>query len=109
MEAHWEYDFRDAQSSAIESAFAISMDDCQMNVIKNEEYLYVHSTSLPALFFDLRHDPCASHNVIGDSKYSSRVLDFSQRLLSWRMHNDERVLTGYLVSREEIFQRQNNI
>lgn len=102
---HWEYDFRDTTSSAIESALGIPNDDCQMNVIKNNDYMYVHFTRLPSLFFDLRAGHDVNRNVIDEPRYASRVLDFSQRLLSWRMHNDERVLTGYTVSREEVTQR----
>ena len=104
-EVHWEYDFRDTQSTHIEKALGVSMDDCQMNVIKNDKYMYVHFTNLPALFFDLQCDPNAANNVIDEPQYVHDVLNLSQRLLSWRMHNDERVLTGYTVSREGVFHR----
>ncbi len=104
-EAHWEYDFREVKNSTLENTLDIEMDDCQLNVISTDEYRYVHFTSLPALFFDLRNDPAGQCNVIDKPEYASKVLEISQRLLSWRMHNDERSLTGYSVSREEVYHR----
>jgi len=103
--AHWEYDFRDVRDLSLETNLDIEMDDCQLNVISNNEYRYVHFTNLAPMFFDLRNDPIGQLNVIDNPKYTTKVLEFAQQLLSWRMHNDERLLTGYSVSREDIYHR----
>ena len=79
--------------------------ECQLNVIRSSHYKYIHFTSLPPLFFDLQDDPEERHNLANDPRYHSQVLDMSQKMLSWRMLNDERALTGINVSRENIFTR----
>ena len=104
-EVHWEYDFRDIRSLELEQSLGIKMADCQLNVICDNDYMYVHFTSLPALFFDLGKDPKTQNNVIDKPEYSSLVLNYSQKLLSWRMQNDERELTGYSISRDDIYYR----
>lgn len=105
-EVYWEYDFHDTQSPLLEQSMGLEMNDCKLNALYNENYLYVHFASLPNLFFDLKKDPEAHNNVIERPEYAGHVLEFTQRLLSWRMKNDERILTGYSISRESIYQRQ---
>ena len=100
--AHWEYDFRDPAEPALAAQLGISAEQCQMNVIYDAQFLYVHFTALPALLFDLQQDPQAAQNVIDQPEYAATALAYAQRLLSWRMGNDERTLTGYSVSREGI-------
>ncbi len=105
QEVHWEYDFRDVKSDHIERAMGIDMDDCQLNVIRDNDYMYVHFTNNPPLLFDLRKDPHTVRNVIDQPEYAATALAYSQKLLSWRMHNDERLLTAYVVSRDGIYHR----
>ena len=104
-EAHWEFDFRDVTSDRLENVLGITMDQCQMNTIRDSRYKYVHFTNLPAMFFDLGNDPCERHNLIDDPRYTEAVLALSQKMLSWRMGNDERTLTGTKVSEERIYRR----
>lgn len=104
-EVHWEYDFRDIRSPELELSLGIKIADSQLNVISDDDYMYVHFTSLPALFFDLGKDPKTQNNVIEKPEYQQLVLTYAQRLLSWRMHNDESKLTGCSVSRDDIFYR----
>ena len=104
-EVHWEYDFRDVENAIPENILGITMDECQMNVIRDQRYKYVHFAGLPALFFDLKNDPGEMNNLIDDPAYASEVLRLMQRMISWRMRNDERTLTNINVSREKIFQR----
>lgn len=105
QEAHWEYEFYDVKSKTVESSLGLTMQDCKLNVIQSDRYMYVHFAALPPLFFDLSIDPKTNNNVINLPQYSDKVLEFSQRLLTWRMQNDERTLTGYSVSQAEIYHR----
>jgi arylsulfatase A-like enzyme len=91
--AHWEFDFRDVADDAAEKALGLSMDRCAINVIRDAQFKYVHFAGLPPLFFDLARDPGEFENLAGDPAWRDRVLDFAQRLLSWRMSHDERALT----------------
>ena len=103
---HWEYDFRDVENPVIEQQLGIEMDQCQMNVIRDDRYKYVHFTNLPPLFFDLKNDPAELNNLADDPNYAKEVLRLSQAMLSWRMNNDERTLTHINVSRDGIHYRQ---
>ncbi len=92
-EAHYELDFRHVVRQRAESALGLRSDECVMNVIRDERAKYVHFTSLPPLFFDLETDSAELENRIDDPAYATQVLEYAQRMLSWRMSNDERVLT----------------
>lgn len=92
-EAHWEFDFRDPADDAAEKALGLTLHQCTMNIVRDERFKYVHFTKLPPLLFDLQADPGEFTNLAGDSRYVSVMLEYAQKLLSWRMNHDEQVLT----------------
>jgi arylsulfatase A-like enzyme len=92
-EAHWEFDFRDPADDAAEKALGLTMHQCSMNIIRDERFKYVHFTKLPPLLFDLEKDPGEFVNRANDPHYVSVMLEYAQKLLSWRMNHDEQVLT----------------
>jgi arylsulfatase A-like enzyme len=94
-EVHWEYDFRDVRDVSVETALGLAMDQCAMAVIRDDDYKYVHFQGLPPLFFDRHDDPGEFIDRSGDPAYASRVRDYAQKMLSWRMANDDRTLTGF--------------
>ena len=51
-------------------------------------------TALLPLLFDLESDPDDLHDLAGDPAHVTTVLDYAQKMLSWRMAHDERTLTG---------------
>jgi arylsulfatase A-like enzyme len=67
-------------------------------VIRDERYKYVHFTTLPALFFDLEEDPAELRNLADDPAYQSLVLEYAQKMLSWRMAHDERRLANTVLT-----------
>ena len=97
-EAHWEFDFRNPGNDAVERALGLTMHQCTMNIIRSERYKYVHFTKLPPLFFDLEKDPGEFVNLAGDPAYIPLVLEYAQKLLSWRMNHDEQTLTHIVLS-----------
>lgn len=97
-EVHWEYDFREILKPTVEEALGIGQHQCALNVIRDENYKYVHFTALPPLFFDLRADPDEFHNRAQEPKYRGRVLEYAQKLISWRMNHDDRALTETYLS-----------
>jgi arylsulfatase A-like enzyme len=99
-EAHWEFDFRDVPGGAPEQALGLRLDECCLNVIRDGDYKYVHFAALPPLLFDLRKDPDELHNLADDARHAPVMLRYAQKLLSWRMANDERTLTGVLLTRD---------
>ena len=74
------------------------MHQCTMNIIRGERYKYVHFTNLPPLFFDLQKDPSEFTNLANDASYAPQVLEYAQKLLSWRMNHDEQTLTHIMLS-----------
>lgn len=96
--AHWEYDFQDVADPTMEWALGIKMDQAGLAVIRDGRYKYVHFAGLPALFFDHDSDPHEYTNRADDPAYTLRVLDYAQKMLSWRMVNDDRTLTGIKVT-----------
>ena len=97
-EVHWEYDYRDVLDGGAETDLGLAMDQCNLAVIRDEDYKYVHFQGLPPLFFDRRDDPAELIDRAGDPAYASLVRDYAQKMLTWRMANDDRTLTGIQLS-----------
>ncbi len=96
-EVHFELDLRDPASEFLEQMYGISLEECSLAVLRDEHGKYVQFAAphvFPAIFFDLDRDPDQLHNVAADPAYAARVLDYAQRMLSWRMRHAERTLTG---------------
>jgi arylsulfatase A-like enzyme len=64
-----------------------------MNIVRDDNYKYVHFTKLPPLLFDLKKDPGEFVNCAVDARYLPVVLQYAQKLLSWRMNHDEHALS----------------
>lgn len=104
-EVHWEYDFRYSGYLPPVKGPGIDLDECSLNVIRDEHYKYVHFAAMPQLLFDLKKDPEELHNLAEDSTYTAIVLKYAQKMLSWRMANDERTLTYMLVGPKGVVKR----
>ncbi len=61
-------------------------------------YKHVHFTALPALFFDLEEDPAELRNLADDPANRDLVLEYAQKMLSWRMAHDERGLANTFLA-----------
>lgn len=92
-DAHWEFDFRDIEHGAAEAALGLRSDQCSLAVLRDDAYKYVHFTGLPPLLFDMRRDPFEAANLAADRAYAPVLLDYAQRMLSWRMEHAEHVLS----------------
>lgn len=92
-EAHWEFDFRDPADDTAERRLNLTLHQCTMNIIRDGRFKYVHFTKLPPLLFDLENDPGEFVNRASDPRYLPIVLEYAQKLLSWRMNHDEHALT----------------
>ncbi len=105
-EAHWEYDFRSVKDGlATEQKLDISLNQCNLNVIRDHDYKYVHFANLPPLLFDLKNDSAELNNLAADPSYASTVLNYAQKMISWRMENDERTLTHLALEEEGVLAR----
>jgi len=104
-EVHYEFDFRTSFGGVRNIVLNLHMDQCGLAVVQDTQYKYVHFDALPPLFFDLEADPGQFHNRAGDPAYASRVLEYAQKMLSWRLHYADRTLTGYSASPEGLVDR----
>ena len=105
-EVHWEFDFRDIVGQAPETELGLTSDQCTLCVIRDRRYKYVHFTALPPLFFDLETDPQEFHNLARDPAHQGLLLDYAQKMLSWRMAHDERAMTNAFLTPEGVVERR---
>jgi arylsulfatase A-like enzyme len=96
QEAHMELDFRDSPWSIFnaQSALQLSPDECQLAILRGRRWKYIHFAALPPLLFDLVADPHEMRNLAQDPAYQAVMLEMAQKLLSWRLLQQEHVLSN---------------
>lgn len=92
-EIYYEYDFRDAGGRVLD----LPESECLLWVVRDDVYKYVQFAheSLPPLLFDLRADPGEYANLAGDAARASTVAEYAQRLLRWRMRNEDQRMEAW--------------
>ena len=104
--AHWELDFRDVEAGeTLEQSLGLTQHQCSLNVLRDDRYKYVHFTNLPPLFFDLQRDPNEFVNQANNPDYLPLVLEYAQKMLSWRMNHDEQTLTHLALTDNGVVSR----
>jgi arylsulfatase A-like enzyme len=91
-EAHWECDFRNVRDESVEKFLGLTMHQCSLSVIRDHRYKYVHFSNLPPIFYDLEKDPGELVNQAGNPDYQTQVLEYAQKMLSWKMNHTDRGL-----------------
>ena len=104
-EVHYEFDFRNIFYSKPEDFLGLKMDECQLSVIQNKKYKYVHFAALPPLFFDLEKDPAQLHNLAKDTAYNGPMLEMAQKMLNWKLLHADKTLTGYAATPDGLTSR----
>ena len=97
-QAHWEYDFRNASFDGAEQALGLTLHQCNLTVIRDEHFKYVHFANLPPLLFDLQRDPHEFTNLATASDYAKVTLAYAQKLLSWRLAHEDQTLTHMMAT-----------
>lgn len=80
----WEFDFRDIAAGSAERHFRLPSALCNLAVIRDENYKYVHFAGLPPLLFDLAGDPGELVNIADDPAYLRIRLGYAEELLALR-------------------------
>lgn len=104
-EVHWEFDFRGLGAADSERELGVAMDACSLAVIRDERFKYVHFAALPPLFFDLSKDPHCFVDLSRDPAAAPAMLDYAQKMLSWRIVSSGREFTGMHVSSKGLLVR----
>lgn len=87
FEIFYEKDFR----SEMKGVPGQDPDRCLLWVVRDDAYKLVQfaDEAMAPFLFDLRHDPGEQRNLAEDRAHLSVLLDYSQRLLRWRMRNED--------------------
>ena len=93
----WEYDFRNVRDDSVERHLGLTMHQCGLSVLRDNDYKYVHFGGLPPLFFDLNEDPHEFVNRARDPAYRERVLEYAQKMLSLKMNHTDRGLSETML------------
>ena len=99
-EAQWEVDFGyfDVYPDVLPyKELGLAYEECVFNVIRDDHYKYVHFAAMPPLFFDIKNDPTERYNLADDTRFTGLMFEYASKMLSWRMKNDERILTDLRV------------
>ena len=95
QEYHAEFDLRSPYAYDADIPLGLEKRQCLVNIVRGDRYKYVHFSGLPPLFFDLKDDPHEFINRVNDPDYQSRVLEYAEKMLTWRMQHDEPALTDF--------------
>lgn len=90
--AFWEFDFRDIANGEPEQHFGLKSNACNLAVIRDAHFKYVHFAGLPPLLFDLAKDPMELSNVAADGAYAATRLAYAEKLLSLRAQHLDQTL-----------------
>ncbi|PTM39725.1 alkaline phosphatase family protein [Bosea sp. 124] len=90
--AFWEFDFRDIAQGRAEAHFGLASNACNLAVIRDEAWKYVHFAGLPPLLFDLANDPGETRNLAGDPAHAGIRLAYAETLLSLRARHLDQTL-----------------
>ncbi|ARQ60338.1 UNVERIFIED_ORG: arylsulfatase A-like enzyme [Rhizobium etli] len=90
--AFWEFDFRDIAAGEAERHFGLRSNQCNLAVIRDARFKYVHFAGLPPLLFNLSDDPMELKNVAADPAYAATRLEYAEKLLSLRARHLDQTL-----------------
>ena len=101
-EAHWSWNFSNPVTRAAERLFGLPMAHCTLDVARGSEVKYVQfaadATILPPLLFDVAADPGQLHDLVKAEGAGERGWLAAQRLVQWRMRNDDRTLADTMLT-----------
>ncbi len=90
--AFWEFDFRDISGQEVERHFGLRSNECNLAVVRDAHFKYVHFAALPPLLFDLVNDPMELKNIASDPVYARTRLSYAEKLLSLRARHLDQTL-----------------
>ena len=101
-EAHWSWNFSNPAHRVAERYLGVPMAHCALDVDRGATTKYVQFAGdpsvLPPLLFDLTDDPSQLHDLVASGGAAESGWEAAQRLARWRMRNDDRTLSGTLLT-----------
>lgn len=108
-ECHWQWDWSDPVDHAAEDIYGLTMEQCKLDVIRSTDHKYVHFGDGSSLLFDLSADPdqiADSAETMLQPGASEQISKARGQLLEWRMHHDDRTLTGHRITKDGLVVRR---
>tara|TARA_B100000945_G_C19907260_1_gene378956 strand:- start:56 stop:538 length:483 start_codon:yes stop_codon:yes gene_type:complete len=90
----FEWDFRDLYFNKDSNKLALAPEECNLAVIRNSEWKYVHFPAFEPLLYNIKNDPNEKINLATNSKYDKIKNDMLGKLLSHRIRHSERQMTN---------------
>ena len=90
----FEWDFRERYYTDFIEKSELAPEECNLAVIRNNEWKYVHFPSFPSLLYNLKNDPYENDNLALDTKYDSIKAEMIGKLLAHRMLHAERQMAN---------------
>lgn len=90
---HSSFDLRGPSDDLATPPLGLRADQCVVNILSDGKFKYVHFTGLPPLLFDLEKDPDEFFNLADQTEQKERVLEYAQKMLTWRIEHEAPELT----------------
>jgi arylsulfatase A-like enzyme len=99
---HSAFDMRGPVDDNLVVPLGLAPEECVVQILCDERYKYVHFASLPPLLFDLKNDPDEFNNLANDPGHQALVLEYAQKMLSWRLQQEAAELTNLHLTNDGV-------
>ena len=90
----FEWDFRELYYTDFVEKLKLAPEECNLTVIRSNEWKYVHFPTFPSLLYNINNDPYEKDNLASNPTYDSIKAEMAGKLLSHRMLHAERQLSN---------------
>ena len=90
----FEWDFREPYYTDFIEKLKLAPEECNLTVIRSNEWKYVHFPTFPSLLYNLNNDPYEKDNLASNPTYDSIKAEMAGKLLSHRMLHAERQMSN---------------
>jgi len=99
-EVHADFDFRCYWSS---EELGLKPEQCRMWIIRDNDFKYIFFNGLPDILYDLQKDPNEFFNVADKPEYKDAVNKYREKMLIWRMSNEDNSRIGWVYKQRPKF------
>ena len=90
----FEWDFRDLYQNKDSKKLTLAPEECNLAVIRSNEWKYVHFPAFAPLLYNIKNDPNEKVNLASEPKYDKIKAEMLSKLLSHRIRHSERQMTN---------------
>jgi arylsulfatase A-like enzyme len=101
-EVHADWDFRFYWTP---KKLGLPPEQCRAWMIRDHEYKFWHFNGLPDVLFDLKKDPNERRNVAEEPEYKEVRQKYLEKLIDWRMSNEDVSRVAWTYERRPGFGR----